>query len=180
MIFYEGIYKFSLLRLQSEFLNPCSCLLFNLFLNNHQHKNVKTHLAYLKLQLSQVVLEKDILFQIEIPLCQICQYCQYYVSCKNLSYFVSRMCLEIVLILKSKLFKFNLKQECIPVGCIPPPHWPYLIVSGRGCTCLGVYLPVGVLPAQGVPAQVLHLLLWTEFLRHTTENITLPQLRCRQ
>ena len=21
------------------------------------------------------------------------------------------------------------KQECIPVGCIPPAHWPYLVVS---------------------------------------------------
>ena len=24
------------------------------------------------------------------------------------------------------LFK---KQECIPVGCVPPAHWPYLVVS---------------------------------------------------
>ena len=21
------------------------------------------------------------------------------------------------------------KQECIPVGCVPPAHWPYLVVS---------------------------------------------------
>ena len=35
-------------------------------------------------------------------------------------------------------------------------------VPVRGCTCPG-----------GVPAQVLPL--WTEFLTHTTENITLPQ-----
>ena len=21
------------------------------------------------------------------------------------------------------------KQECIPVGCVPPAHWPYLIIS---------------------------------------------------
>ena len=25
------------------------------------------------------------------------------------------------------------KQECIPVGCLPPAHWPW-----GGCTCLGV------------------------------------------
>ena len=24
------------------------------------------------------------------------------------------------------------KQECIPVGCVPPAHWPYLVVSARG------------------------------------------------
>ena len=23
------------------------------------------------------------------------------------------------------------KQECIPVGCVPPAHWPYLIVSEK-------------------------------------------------
>ena len=25
----------------------------------------------------------------------------------------------------------NIKQECIPVGCVPPAHWPYLIVSEK-------------------------------------------------
>ena len=25
--------------------------------------------------------------------------------------------------------KYPMKQECIPVGCVPPSHWPYLIVS---------------------------------------------------
>ena len=24
------------------------------------------------------------------------------------------------------------KLECIPVGCVPPAHWPYLVVSARG------------------------------------------------
>ena len=27
------------------------------------------------------------------------------------------------------------EQECIPVGCVPPAHWPYLIVS-HVCTSL--------------------------------------------
>ena len=67
------------------------------------------------------------------------------------------------------------KQECIPVGCVPPACCPYLPActaprGGRGvylgtcpgegvyllggvCTCLGVYLPRGVYPPGGVPAQ---------------------------
>ena len=31
------------------------------------------------------------------------------------------------------------KQECIPVGCLPPTHWPHLVVSGGVCvggTCM--------------------------------------------
>ena len=27
------------------------------------------------------------------------------------------------------IIKNNPKQECIPVGCVPPAHWPYLVVS---------------------------------------------------
>ena len=49
----------------------------------------------------------------------------------------------------------------------------------RECKCQGVYL-LGCVPAQGgVPAWVVYLPryspLWTEFLTHATENITLPQ-----
>ena len=34
---------------------------------------------------------------------------------------------------KVSIWKICFKQECIPVGCVPPAHWPYLIVSvGRG------------------------------------------------
>ena len=55
------------------------------------------------------------------------------------------------------------KQECIPVGCVPPACCPYLpactapgvYLPEGGCTCPGVYLPRGVyLPGGGgVPAQ---------------------------
>ena len=27
------------------------------------------------------------------------------------------------------------KQECIPVGCVPPAHWPHLVVSGTQVPC---------------------------------------------
>ena len=35
------------------------------------------------------------------------------------------------LILKYPVFKchIKIKQECIPAGCVPPAHWPYLVVS---------------------------------------------------
>ena len=52
----------------------------------------------------------------------------------------------------------HVKQECIPVGCVPPAHWPYLVVSGRwglparGCIWQGGTCPGGV-PARGVPAR---------------------------
>ena len=38
-----------------------------------------------------------------------------------------------------------LKQECIPVGCVPPAHWPHLVVSAGGLrTCRGACVPRGV------------------------------------
>ena len=59
----------------------------------------------------------------------------------------------------------------LPGGCTCPEGG---VPTRRGCTCpRGVYLPRGV-PAGGVPAQVLSP-LWTEFLTHASENITLPQ-----
>ena len=67
-----------------------------------------------------------------------------------------------------------LKQECIPVGCVPPAYCPYL----PACTAQGgVYIPGG----GGVPARGVYLSrytpspLWTVFLTHASENITLPQ-----
>ena len=56
----------------------------------------------------------------------------------------------------------NRKQECIPVGCVPPACWPYPSMHcSRGCTCpggctsQGVYLPGGYLPGYSP--------LWTEW-----------------
>ena len=100
------------------------------------------------------------------------------------------------------------KQDCIPVGCVPPACWPYLpacsapgvylvpggVCSGRVCTwgvCFrgdvctwsqgGVCSKGGVCSwwggvcfrggctCPGTPP------LWTKFLTHAYENITLPQ-----
>ena len=69
------------------------------------------------------------------------------------------------------------------------PVSPSMHCSG-GCTCpggvpaWGVYLlKGGVLGQGGVPAWGVYLPryspLWTEFLTHATENITLPQLSLR-
>ena len=51
--------------------------------------------------------------------------------------------------------KKTLKQECIPVGCVPAAHWPYAGgVSLLGVSLLGGVLPaMGVLPARGSPCQ---------------------------
>ena len=49
---------------------------------------------------------------------------------------------------------FKTSQVCIPLGCVPPACCPYL----PACTAPGCE---------------------TELLTHASENITLPQLRCR-
>ena len=71
------------------------------------------------------------------------------------------------------------KQECIPVGCVPSAA---IAMSIPACTAQGGVCPRGV-SAQGegvcIPACAeAQTPLWTEFLTHTCENITLPQL-CR-
>ena len=92
---------------------------------------------------------------------------------------------------------FWLKQDCIPVGCVPPACWPYLwacsaaaaagcvyLVGGgtwsggctwfRGCTWSGgVPGPGGCTWSGG--CQVLPPV---NRITHTCKNITLPQLRC--
>ena len=82
------------------------------------------------------------------------------------------------------------KQECIPVGCIPAAHWPY---PRRGVhprrnfgpdppeklqTSHPKRDPPGPDTPQDQTPQTKYSPLWTEFLTHACENITLPQLRC--
>ena len=58
-------------------------------------------------------------------------------------------------------FQQQNKQECIPVGCVPPACWPYPSMHCRGylprgvylpggCTCQGVYLTRGCTCQKGV------------------------------
>ena len=63
----------------------------------------------------------------------------------------------------------------LPGGCTCPVWGVYL---PGGCTCQGVYLPGGCICLGGGYLPRYSLPLWTEFLTHATENITLPQLRC--
>ena len=53
----------------------------------------------------------------------------------------------------------NRKQECIPVGCVPPSHWPYSgggsawgVSAQEGCLPGGVS-PQGVCLPRGMPAR---------------------------
>ena len=49
--------------------------------------------------------------------------------------------------------RFSPKQECIPVECIPPAHWPSVGgVPAWGCTCPGGVPARGCVPARGLPA----------------------------
>ena len=73
------------------------------------------------------------------------------------------------------------KQECIPVGCVPPAS---VVVGG----CL-LMTDGGVCPGEGVSAWEvytpcpLHAMIhppWTEWLTDGCKNITFPQLRLRR
>ena len=70
--------------------------------------------------------------------------------------------------------KTYLPQECIPVGCVPSTAvavcWMGGGVSVRGLSARWGVCPGGV--CQTSP-------LWLEFLPHSCENITFPQLRLR-
>ena len=83
----------------------------------------------------------------------------------------------MIMCMFSKITEKLMKQECIPVGCVPPACWPYhpLVdhipaciargVPAGGCTCPGgctcqggvpvggVYLPEGCTCPGGVPAR---------------------------
>ena len=73
----------------------------------------------------------------------------------------------------------NVKQECIPVGCVPAARWPYagvcfleggLLPGGGvyvrgGVPAWGGYLPRGMyLPGWGVPAQEGGIPAWEVYL----------------
>ena len=83
----------------------------------------------------------------------------------------------------SLICETKIKQDYIPVGCIPPACLLYLpACTAQGGVCL-VCLGRGVSPCQGgllarrMVSQ--HTMgqtpLWTEFLTHACENITLAQ-----
>ena len=112
-------------------------------------------------------------------------------------------------------FELFSKQECIPVGCVPPaemafslathapwprtppchacspathapchacplPHMPPAMHASSPCPCMPpvMHLPGHTCPPPNMhtPPPAMHTPLWTEFLIHTCENITLPQL----
>ena len=81
------------------------------------------------------------------------------------------------------LFGSIRKQECIPVGCVPPACCPYLPactapggVPARGCTCPGGYLPGGCTCLGGTcPGTPLEQNSWHTLLK----ILPCPKLRLR-
>ena len=57
---------------------------------------------------------------------------------------------EVVCGLFLGMFKYSQKQECIPVGCLPPAFWPYPSMHCPGGVSARGYLPGGYLPRGGV------------------------------
>ena len=91
----------------------------------------------------------------------------------------------------------EIKQECMPVGCVPPSRWPYPIVSAQPPipdsdpprqtpwtqTPPWLQTPVGrptwadkADPPRQIPPRQTPPPLWTEGMTHACENITFPQL----
>ena len=78
------------------------------------------------------------------------------------------------------------KLECIPVGCVPPAHWPHLVVSARGSACpegghargvhagghvcWGMCVPGGMPGGAACPHMdiILDTRLWKHYLPATT------------
>ena len=72
----------------------------------------------------------------------------------------------------------NTTQDCIPVGCIPPACWLYLLACtawGRVCLLLGESGSGGVSAPGGWGVVSQHALRQTPSWTDTCENITLPQ-----
>ena len=71
----------------------------------------------------------------------------------------------------------NTTQDCIPVGCIPPACWPYLLASTAwgGCVCFWVSLVLGGCLLRGVWYPSMHWGRPPHGQTDTCENITLPQ-----
>ena len=79
--------------------------------------------------------------------------------------------------------RFSLKQECIPVGCVPAARRPYAGVcfSGGGSPSGGVLHPGGGSPSRGGGMASQHALRQTPppVDRHTpVKTLPWPQLRC--
>ena len=114
---------------------------------------------------------------------------QYALGVKPLKETVIINCLLIFFTMKNIVQK---EQECIPVGCIPPaavvvggclhqvpsqtrpPPGPVTPPGADTPLDPGTRLAPGTPPGQ-TPLRDQPLPLWTEFLTHASENITLPQ-----
>ena len=75
----------------------------------------------------------------------------------------------------------DLKQECIPVGCVPPARWPHPVVSNGGSAQLPPPHastdadPPGCRPTWMQMPSWMQTPPWTEGMTHACENTTLPQ-----
>ena len=90
---------------------------------------------------------------------------------------------EVVCGLFLGMFKYSQKQECIPVGCLPPAFWPYPSMHCRGECLPGGICPGGVYPGGCLPRGYVYPsmqwdrpLLWTD--RHLWKH-NLRKLRLR-
>ena len=80
-------------------------------------------------------------------------------------------------------FGNKIKQECIPVGCVPAAHLPYsgVCFPGRGCAWSGGGLLGGgcLLPGGALPLGGGGFSLPVNRITHTCKNITLATTSLR-
>ena len=117
-------------------------------------------------------------------------------------------CLNLTATVQFWPLKIFWKQECIPVGCVPPaaiavfpnthqttphPPTPYTPPSPTTCMPPAMHAPPPLhIPSchtcppppppttMHAPSPATRAPLWTKFLTQCCDNISLPQLRCRQ
>ena len=100
-----------------------------------------------------------------------------YVPFKSPFFLLHKNMLNEFIWCSSQMTLNTLKQDCIPVGCVPPACCPYL----PACTVLGGVWSGGCLPLVGrgcIPACNGADPPPANRITDTCKNITLPQLRC--
>ena len=61
---------------------------------------------------------------------------------------------KVLIFPKKRKERWWYRQECIPVGCVPPAHWPYFIVSaggGEACIPCHAWPPATYAPCHAHP-----------------------------
>ena len=78
-------------------------------------------------------------------------FCIHFMNNQNESDYIRSINKHILLeFMMQSLIKYK-QQECIPVGSVPPAHWPYLVISATYAPCHACPPPCTLPPAMHSP-----------------------------